>query len=415
MTLPARRDWIFAAKTFIAAMLALYIALLFDLPRPYWSLATVYITSQMFAGATGSKAIFRVCGTLIGAVVAVILVSNLANAPVLLCLAMALWVAVCLYASLLDRTPRGYLFMLAGYTAPLIGFPCVDDPASIFDVAVARSEEISLGIICASLVSSVVLPQPVAGAITARLSTWLSGARSLSLQAFASEKRGPGSKAYLSLAADGLALETLGTHLAFESSTVRRSQRGLAMLRQHMLMFLPIIAAVADRAEALRAQNDMPAEAERLLADAGALLRRDDTSPVAAAEIRAAAEAVAPAHPTTWNELLLASLARRLIDFIDLRQDTRALLRHVAEGAAMPKLRFRYTAAARIIRHRDHGMALRSAFGAFLALLVTCGIWIGTGWPDGSGAPMFAAVVCCFFAAQDDPAPAILDPEIHQL
>ncbi|WP_158808897.1 FUSC family protein [Beijerinckia sp. L45] len=408
MTLPLRRDWIFAAKTFAAAMLALYIALLFDLPRPYWSMATVYITSQLFAGATGSKAVFRVCGTMIGGVMAVILVSNLANAPVLLSLAMALWVAVCLYASLLDRTPRGYLFMLAGYTAPLIGFPCVDDPASIFDVAVARSEEISLGIICASLVSSIVLPQPVAGAIKARLATWLSGARSLSLQAFTGSERGAGSKAALSLAAAALTLETLGTHLAFESSRERRSPRGLAMLRQHMLMALPIIAAVADRAEALRAQHAMPDAAERLLTAAGDLLQRDDTSAVAAAQVREAAEMAAPADPRTWNELLLASLMGRVIDYVDLRQDIRALLRHVSDGTALPALRFRYTAAARIIRHRDHGMALRSAFGAFLALIATCAIWIATGWPDGSGAPMFAAVVCCFFAAQDDPAPAIL-------
>jgi uncharacterized membrane protein YccC len=54
-------------------------------------------------------------------------------------------------------------------------------------------------------------------------------------------------------------------------------------------------------------------------------------------------------------------------------------------------------------------MALRSAASVFVTVLVTCAFWIASGWPDGSSAPMFAAVACCFFATQDDPAPAILE------
>ena len=48
-------DLVFALKTFAASMLALVIALAIDLPRPYWAMATVYITSQPLAGATSSK------------------------------------------------------------------------------------------------------------------------------------------------------------------------------------------------------------------------------------------------------------------------------------------------------------------------------------------------------------------------
>jgi hypothetical protein len=60
-------DVVFALKTFAAAMLALIIALWLDLQRPYWAMTTVYITSQPLAGATSSKAFYRVLGTLIGA------------------------------------------------------------------------------------------------------------------------------------------------------------------------------------------------------------------------------------------------------------------------------------------------------------------------------------------------------------
>ena len=123
MSLPTWRDWAFALKVLAAAILALFLALWIDLPRPYWAVSTVFITVQPFAGATRSKANYRVCGTVLGAIVAVILVPNLVNAPELLTLAIALWVGACLYVSLLDRTPRSYILMLAGILPPSSAFP----------------------------------------------------------------------------------------------------------------------------------------------------------------------------------------------------------------------------------------------------------------------------------------------------
>lgn len=39
--------------------------------------------------------------------------------------------------------------------------------------------------------------------------------------------------------------------------------------------------------------------------------------------------------------------------------------------------------------------------------MLVCGFWIISGWPSGAGAAVMVAVACSFFAAQDDPAPAI--------
>ncbi|MGB7916452.1 MAG: FUSC family protein, partial [Rhodomicrobium sp.] len=175
--MPGWRDWVFALKTFAAAIIALYLAMLLDLPRPYWALGTVYITSQVLAGATRSKAFYRVCGTVLGAAVSVVLVPNLVNAPVLLSLAIAAWVGFCLYFSLLDRTPRSYLLMLAGYSAAIVGFPSVNAPEAIFDTAVARVQEITLGILCASAISTLVFPQSVLPLISDRLDGWIRSAR----------------------------------------------------------------------------------------------------------------------------------------------------------------------------------------------------------------------------------------------
>jgi uncharacterized membrane protein YccC len=162
-------ELLFSLKCFASAMLAMYVASRAGLPRPFWSVMTAYIVANPLAGAVRSKALYRFCGTLIGSAATVLMVPLLSNTPELTALALALWVALCLYVSLLDRTPRAYLFMLAGYTAALIGFPSVEAPAAVFDTALARVEEIGLGMLCASLVHGLVLPTGLAPAVLALL------------------------------------------------------------------------------------------------------------------------------------------------------------------------------------------------------------------------------------------------------
>jgi len=171
--LPSWRDWLFSIKAFTASMLALHIALAMDLPRPYWAMTTVYVVAHPLTGATTSKALYRALGTLLGAAGAVVLVPAFVNLPELMSLAVAAWAGSLLYLSLLDRTPRSYVFMLAAYTLPLIALPAVTAPETIFDVALARSEEIIIGILCASLVGAAVFPVSVGPAFAARIGVWL--------------------------------------------------------------------------------------------------------------------------------------------------------------------------------------------------------------------------------------------------
>jgi uncharacterized membrane protein YccC len=403
-------DLIFALKTFAASMLALVIALAMDLPRPYWAMATVYITSQPLAGATSSKAFFRVMGTLVGATMTVALVPNLINAPELLCLAIALWVGLCLYLSLLDGTPRSYVFMLAGYTVALIGFPSVSDPGAIFDTAVSRLEEISLGIICASLVSTIIFPRSVAPAVAGRVSSWLLDARRLSQVVLLREgtnetRRGK----RLKLATDIVEIDTLSTHLAYDRLTDRNAVTGLGEIRLRMLMLLPVIASLEDRLaalgeEALRRQPEL----KRLLEDLARWIVSDVGAREPAERIRsliAERQAVLD-DSASWERIIITSLLSRLRELVDLSSDCRALTEAIADNRSVSTLdlAFKSEAGAAPVRHRDRGMALWSAAGAAVAILMCCTFWIGTGWSDGASAPMMAAVACSFFAAQDEPA-----------
>ena len=403
-------DLVFALKTFAASMLALVIALAMDLPRPYWAMATVYITSQPLAGATSSKAFFRVMGTLAGATMTVALVPNLVDAPELLCLAIALWVGLCLYLSLLDGTPRSYVFMLAGYTVALIGFPSVSEPGAIFEIAVARLEEISLGIICASLVSTIVFPRSVAPAVAHRLDGWLADARRLSgavlLRKGTNETR---RVKRVKLATDIVEIDTLSTHLVYDRLTDRNAVNGLGEIRLRMLMLLPVIASLEDRLAALgeEALQRQP-ELKRLLEDLAQWIVGEASARQPAERIRAMiAERQAVLDGSAdWERIIVTSLLLRLRDLVDLSRDCRELTEAIADNrnVATVELAFHSEAGAAPVRHRDRGLALWSAAGAATAILICCAFWIGAGWPDGASAPMMAAVACSFFAAQDEPA-----------
>ena len=78
---PNKMDWIFATKTFVAGILALYVALILDLAYPIWAIGTVFVIANPYTGMTASKSIYRVLGTLLGAIVAVAVTPWLINTP----------------------------------------------------------------------------------------------------------------------------------------------------------------------------------------------------------------------------------------------------------------------------------------------------------------------------------------------
>ena len=123
---PPARDWFYGVRTFAASMIALYIAMLMQMPRPYWAMATVYIVSSPFVGPTSSKALYRAIGTFMGAAAAVIFVPMFVQSPYMLVVVIALWTGTLLFLSMHLRTANNYALMLAGYTLPLIALPVVD-------------------------------------------------------------------------------------------------------------------------------------------------------------------------------------------------------------------------------------------------------------------------------------------------
>jgi uncharacterized membrane protein YccC len=412
---PTLHEALFSVKSFAASMLAVYVSLRIGLPRPFWAMMTAYIVSAPFAGPTRSKAVYRFAGTLLGAAAAVLLVPNLVNSPELLSLGIALWVGVCLYISLLDRTPRSYVVMLAGYTCALIAFPSVDHPETIFDTALARVEEILLGMGCGTLVHSLVLPQSFAPVLLGRLDKALRDARHWITDALSLSGGSTSAQDRRALAGDITELRMMSTHLPFDTSHLRWTSNAIHALQDRLATMMPLLSAIEDRLAALHAMGvgGLSLRWRTVLDDIGAWTgsRRGQAEPGQEDKLRAEIAALAPQvrRGASWQELIEVNLALRLRALIDACVAAQALRGHIDSGVhgRLPADARDLGQAGASALHLDRGMALMSSLAAFIGVLVGCAFWILTGWPSGSVVPMFAAVMCCFFSTQDDPVPFI--------
>lgn len=392
-------------------MLAFSIALWLGMPRPYWAMTSVYITSNALTGATGSKAVYRMLGTLIGAAGTIALVPNLVDAPELLSLAIALWVGFFLYLSLIDGTPRSYVFLLSGYTVALLGFPIITAPQLTFDIVSSRVQEIMLGIVCASVVAMLVMPQSVASAIAAKADAWFADARRLGIDVLT----GGGSNqerdnARMRLAAASAEIDQLSAHLDYEAATSANMARGLQRLRQHMLALLPLLGAIEDRRITLDADEQASARIAAICARIVRWLEAGSRDGQQADALRAALDEIRPALDADagWIDITLAGLAFRVRELVDLMQDCARLREAIAEGRdpGELKLAFNSDTLTVAVPHHDHGLALWVAVATALSVLACCAFWILTGWADGASAALFAAVAGSFLAGLDDPRPA---------
>lgn len=420
MALPSTRDWIFSVKTFGASMLALYIALKLELPRPYWAMATVYIVSNPFVGATTSKALYRTIGTMLGAAASVLFVPPLVETPYLLSGVVALWMGAMLYLSITDRTAKSYVFLLAGYTLPLIALPTVADPTTVFDVAVTRTEEIVLGICCASIVNSVILPSRLAPVLAERTRAWFGDAAFYATEMLTGH---PLSKDILAcrqrMAVTLNGLELLLSQLSYDHTRpdiVRQAHE----LRGRMGILLPIISSLGDPLRVLRESGFAGMDAlNALFADIARWIDATKQHPDAQAEfdvhqaaeqLRGAIARLEPPRETLhlWNHALLSSLLVRVRMLVDLWQDCISLHHAIAKddfSAWSPQ--FRHWRVGGVGRFFDHGILSFSTITAMAAVFLACVLWVESGWQDGAAGVSLAAVACCFFAALDDPASGV--------
>ena len=409
--IPPARDWFYGVRTFAASMIALYIALLMQMPRPYWAMATVYIVSSPFLGPTSSKALYRAIGTFLGAAAAVLFVPMFVQSPYVLVVVIALWTGILLFLSLHLRTANNYALMLAGYTLPLIALPTVDNPLAVWDVAEARTEEIFLGIAVAAVVGAMFWPRRLAPVFNDAVGKWFADATTYSLK-FLSRDVQPEQIATLRMAmvANFNSLELMIGQLPHEGArpqTVRNTKE----LRGRMIHLLPVIDALEDSLYALeRRTPELVEKFAPLLTATREWLAHNDADLARWQALKDQLQALQPNCEALEDrkQLLFSNAIYRLGEFIDLWQDCRSLQDAIlCERQDSWRAVYRHWRLGRLTPFLDRGMMLYSVASTVLAIIVASVLWILLGWPDGGSAVILAAVACSFFASMDDPAPQI--------
>nr|WP_288454275.1 FUSC family protein [uncultured Pseudomonas sp.] len=372
----------FAIKTLLGGGLALWLALRLGLEQPQWALMTAFIVAQPLSGMVVQKGLARLLGTLVGTFMAVVMMALFAQMPLLFVLAFALWLGLCTAASTMLRSAWSYAFVLAGYTVAIIGLPAIGKPQVIFDEAIARSTEICLGIVCATLSSALLWPQRVERQLAQQArDAWQTGLKA-ARQALTGEEEAR--KGLLEALSRIVAVDAQREHAWFEGERGRQRAIALRVLSRDLLGVLRLARGVARQWRQLSSRE---AEAvapwlqevdERLQDDA------EDRTQL----IERLRQAAADDELNGGQQLCLERMAVLLMRIEDA---SRALLA-VEQGRAPAD------APRALSWHYDWQSALVFGSRSALAFLTLASFWLATGWTHATGAMLLACVVCSLFA-----------------
>jgi uncharacterized membrane protein YccC len=399
------REIIFSANSYGAAILALYLALVCDLDKPYWAMMTAYVTAQPFSGALHSKALFRLIGTVLGATAMVLAIPTFSNVPILLSLVIAGWVGLCLFFSLLDRTPRAYVFLLAGYTTAFIGFPIVGAPATAFDVAVARGEEICIGVLCATTFHTIFFPRSLRQTLAGRFAETMDDLKAWCTDTLVRKMDSIRRRGRIRLAADITDLHMMATHVPFDTHEPQQFGAVISAVEEKFIRLFPVISGLSDRFKRLEQTGGLPPKLGSVLADIATWMRAPTPMASTAALQEKCQNLMQLGSKPSWRDMLLFNVAARLTELITTYAACRDLVAKVGNREA---LRATDTGEGLRIRvlHTDRRSALYSALACAGIVFLGCVLWIVSGWQDGGTAVMMGTVTYCLFASQANPVPA---------
>jgi uncharacterized membrane protein YccC len=395
----------FALRTWLTAILALYVAFSLQLESPYWAWLTVWIVAQPTPGMLLSKSIYLILGTVAGAFLGIALIALFAQTPELFVLALGLLVGGCTVASSLLTNFRAYGTVLAGYTAGIVASGAINAPDQVFFIGMARASAILTGIACSIFVTSIFAPHRSEAVTRERLRAVLKDAARravYSWQGLPEVRRQLGRK----LIDEIVNLNTLIEFAAAESGTFRVLANKARSLLAHI--FGMISARRSLDAHLIRCGwpehnaleifhevvidflNEMPEQLDRGQID-GLISGLHD--------VRGQLELLQPELDTASpGELvserlvidrmddLLSHLAGALEDWRDILQE---------HWQRVPRLNLNF--------HRDLRAAWINGLRAFLAISATGAFWIASAWANGPLALVFVAVLMSLFSSQPHP------------
>lgn len=397
-------------------MLALFVSFELDLINPMWSIGTVLIIANPYSGMVSSKCVYRVVGTIGGAVIALTLTPHLINTPWIFTVVLSLWVGFALYVSLLDRTPRSYAFMLAGYSTAMIVFNAITyiDQYNIFDIALARVIEISIGVISSAVVSATILPMHIGSAIKQRVIKALKDTENLFANLLNTDSQQNNTQLLAAITRDTTDIHALAVHLSYEKGELHGMTKPLQEMLHQISMVVANLVALSERIKQLQELRFIETHAEKLqqlsahvvqfleqkdlIVDENILQLPDEFESDFASLMESA---------STHQQVLVAAMKMDVRHFISNVLAVKVLWQRIQQGNKeipdnITPMTTKYPSL-----HRDHGVAIRGGISAVLITFIVTGVWIVSGWKAGFMMAQMGAVTACILTALDNPVPVL--------
>ena len=418
----ARSDgvtWIYIFKVLIAAFLTYWLAMRLELPQPRTAMITVFIVMQPQSGHVFAKSFYRLLGTLAGSVVMVTLMALFAQNSELFLGSLAIWVGFCCAGAARYRNFRAYGFVLAGYTAAMTGLPALAHPETSFLAAMWRVLEISLGIVCSTLVTAAILPQSSGAAMRNALYQRFG----VFAQFVVSGLRGDGDPAAFEASnvrfiADAVGLEGLRAVTVFEDPHMRRRNGRLNRLNSEFMTITTRFNALHQLLERLRSRGETPAVqaiapglhalvelldhfAGRALTNADAALLANRLSeykadlPERVRSLRAEFVKTEPGDDELLDFHTAYELLYRFVDDMHDYAQTHASLAdhsHEREKWVEP-----------FVSTTNWMLSLASGLRATVILGVMSAYWVATAWPSGATMTLVSAATVALSATTPNP------------
>jgi uncharacterized membrane protein YccC len=403
---------LFGLRLWVAVCLSLYIAFWLELDNAFWAGTSAAIVCQPRLGASLRKGWYRMVGTIVGAVAIVVLTACFPQNRVAFLLGLALWGAACAFVSTLLRNFASYSAALAGITAAIIASDQLGAVGGLngqaFRLAVARSSEICIGIVCAG----VVLAATDFGGAARRLSVQLASIAAETMGRFTSTLLLAGSE----LPDTRTARRGLIGRVAALDPVIDEALGESAQFRYHSPVFQ---MTVDGRFAALASWRTITAHLERLPHDQA----RTEASAVLQLFPKTLRSSQLMGEPTRWVEhpaslrvacdeavralsalptdapslRLLADQAADILRATSQALLTLGLLVDDPAGPDPPRGSVR-------LRVPDWLPALVNAARAFVTISLVALFWIITAWPNGALATAFASIVVILLAPRADQA-----------
>jgi uncharacterized membrane protein YccC len=417
----ARTDgntWIYLFKALLAAFLTLYIAMKLEMSQPRTAMTTVFIVMQPQSGAVLAKSFYRFCGTLIGLVATLAFVGLFAQQPELFMVTLAIWVGICTAGAARNRNFRSYGFLLAGYTAALIGLPAAQAPSGAFLSALTRVSEVSLGIACAGVVSALVFPQHVGElmrtTVRARFSTFV---EYVSAALAGRTDRAQIEQTNTRFLVDIVGFESIRSLVQFEGPEARRRSGRLARLNSEFMTASTRFHALHQLMNRLHASGATAAinALEPYFKEIAPLLNKPGEPVLTAADAVYAAqqlEAYKAALPRRVREQRSALESEPDFPLLDFDTASELLYRFVGDLLEYART---YASLAdvdakpreRWIEHYEPKTNLVSTVVAgvrgAIVMAVLSWFWLSTAWPSGTMLVATAAAVCALASSSPNP------------